>query len=95
MDIENHAHLEYYTCLCGKFMDVYSAVMSQADIVPLIQNFSNWNTGNCEINNLRVLTKTCVAHELAVPLELAVNQVRVYDLEFMWRSLPHDLQGAG
>ena len=41
-----HAHLVYYSCLYGKFMDVYSAVVSQADIVPLIQNFSNWNTEN-------------------------------------------------
>ena len=27
-------------------MDVYSAVVSQADIVPLIQNLGNWNTEN-------------------------------------------------
>ena len=32
--------------LCGKFMVVWSAVVSQADIVPLTQNFSNWNTEN-------------------------------------------------
>ena len=49
MRTESRAHLVYYNCLCGKFMEVYSAVASQADIVPLIQNFSNWNTENLEV----------------------------------------------
>ena len=46
MQTESRAHLVYYNCLCGKFMAVYSAVVSQADIVPLTQNFSNYSTDN-------------------------------------------------
>ena len=43
---ESRAHLVNYSCLCGKLMVVYSAVVSKADIVPLTQNFSNWSTDN-------------------------------------------------
>ena len=39
---ESRAHLVYYSYLCGKLMVVYPAVVSQADIVPLTQTFSEW-----------------------------------------------------
>ena len=46
MHTESCAHIVYCSCLCGKLMDVSSAVVSQADIFPLKQNISNWITEN-------------------------------------------------
>ena len=41
----------YHSCLCGKFMDVDSAVVTQADMLLLKQNFGNWDTENSFSNS--------------------------------------------
>ena len=40
------AHIVIYSCLCGKLLDVDSAVVSHADMHPLKQNIGNWDTEN-------------------------------------------------
>ena len=100
MHTESRAHLVYYSCICGKFMVVYSAVVSQADIVPLIQNFRNCNTENCCGRSPWISQQAgpagCGYLDLAVidlhkPLhKLAMQQivVRLYLTVFITHSVP-------
>ena len=46
MHTESRAHIVYYSNFCGKFMDVNSAMVPQADILPLTQNIGNWDIKN-------------------------------------------------
>ena len=47
MHTQSHARVVYYSWLCGKFIVVYSAAVSQTDIFLFKQNISTLDTGNC------------------------------------------------